>query len=306
VCRVVAYLGEPLPLDVLLYRSDSSLVGQAYNPRILTYLNLAGCGVAAWDASSPDPALPFIYKDEMLPMYDRNLMRLARKIHAECVLAHIRGCEYTGADNPQLGRVNLHPFQFDRCRVALAHNGSLARFAEMRFALLEHIRAEVSTMIEGTTDSEWIYALVVSQLDDPARSLAAEELADAVERALRILRQVRERAGIGIASGANLFVSDGQNLVTTRFTYDFGCYESRPRPSDFAYQSLWYTVGREYGLHDGEWRMRGAVEEADSILIASEPLTEDISTWIEVPEYTMIVTTRKDGRLQVWTRDIDL
>ena len=37
----------------------------------------------------------------------------------------------------------------------------------MRYSLVEHVRPELAERIEGTTDSEWIYALILSQLDDP-------------------------------------------------------------------------------------------------------------------------------------------
>ena len=306
MCRVVAYLGEPVPLDVLLYRSDSSLVRQVYGPRAMPYLNLAGCGFASWDMASPSPENPLLYKDTVLPMFDRNLGALAPKLRGTCVLAHIRGTDYFGSSDPVVSRGNLHPFRFEGARVVLAHNGGLARFAEMKFDLLEHIKPALAALIEGTTDSEWIYALLLSRLADPMQPAGVEELATAVEEALTILRQVRDRRGIDTASGTNLFVSDGRHFVATRFTFDYGWYTGRPSESHLRYHSLWYTAGRDYGLHDDEWRMAGGLEDANSILIASEPLTADVSTWIEVPEYTLLTATREGGRIHVGTRDLDL
>ena len=52
--------------------------------------------------------------------------------------------------------------------------------------------------------------------------------------------------------------------------------------------SLWYTIGGEYAEHDGGWQMTVA-ETPRSVIIASEPLTRDVSTWLEVPEYTMLI-----------------
>ena len=61
--------------------------------------------------------------------------------------------------------------------------------------------------------------------------------------------------------------------------------------------SLWYTLGRDYGLHDGEWKMTGGAEAANSILVASEPLTRDVASWVEVPEYSVLhARIRDDGR----------
>jgi len=58
---------------------------------------------------------------------------------------------------------------------------------------------------------------------------------------------------------------------------------------------MWYTFGRDYGLHDGEWKLTGGAADADSIIVASEPLTRDFATWIEVPEYSALVV-RRDGQ----------
>ena len=38
MCRVLAYLGEPVLLDDLLYKPDSSLVTQSYDPKMLHVL----------------------------------------------------------------------------------------------------------------------------------------------------------------------------------------------------------------------------------------------------------------------------
>ena len=50
---------------------------------------------------------------------------------------------------------------------ALAMNGDLFDFARMRYDLLEQIPPALSSRIEGTTDSEWVYALVLAQLPEP-------------------------------------------------------------------------------------------------------------------------------------------
>lgn len=306
MCRVVGYLGSPIALNALLYESDSGLVRQAYDATMSPILNLAGFGLAAWEDDPSGDGSPLLYKDMDLPMYDRNLRSLARKYRGRCVVAHIRGANYFDAGSADVGRANLHPFRYAGHRVTLAHNGGLAHFSQMKFDLLPHIRPEIAVRIEGTTDSEWIYALLLSQFDGTEDDLEPEELADVVMRTLRILREVRARRGIETASGTNLFVSDGRSLVATRFTFDFGCYDGSVSASTMTYHSLWYTVGQDYGPHDGEWCMLGPVEEADSILIASEPLTRDISTWIEVPEYTLITASVRDGRMKVRALDVDV
>ena len=48
--------------------------------------------------------------------------------------------------------------------------------------------------------------------------------------------------------------------------------------------------------------MLGGSTHADSIIIASEPLTRDTSSWVEVPEYGMLVADTQSGVPRVQTR----
>jgi len=306
MCRVLAYLGEPISLRHVLYETDSSLVRQSYSPRMTeTFLNLAGFGMVAWDPCSVRAQVPFAYRATTLPTFDRNLRNLAGKLAPACLIAHVRGV--TNSEHEMVSETNLHPFRFHDAGVALAHNGHLRQFASMRYDLVKHIRPELAQSIHGTTDSEWIYALVLSQLEDPYGMPGTRELADAAGAALRILRDVRARHGIDTSSPVNLFLATGEALVATRFSFDYGWYpdEDALLETDLPYCSLWYTVGGEYVERDGEWAM-AASDAPRSLLIASEPLTLDTSTWLEVPEYSMITAALTPGGLDFETLDLDV
>jgi glutamine amidotransferase len=304
---VLAYLGQPIGLSRVLFETDSSLVRQSYNPRMMnTFLNLAGFGMAAWDDRSADCEEPFIYRSSNLPEFDRNLRSLANKLEPTCLVAHVRGVTHSGDE--MVGDSNLHPFRFKGAKVALAHNGHLREFKSMRYDLVDRVLPELAQCIEGTTDSEWIYALVLSQLEDPYGRPEADELAEATRSALRILREVRSRHGIDVSSPVNLCLTTGNVLVATRFSFDYGWYpdEDTLLETDLPYVSLWYTVGGEYVQRDGGFAM-GPSDSPRSLLIASEPLTLDVSTWLEVPEYSMITVGRaRDGGLTYETLDLDV
>lgn len=306
MCRVVAYLGAPVRLGALLYDSDSSLTRQAYDPTMLHHMNLAGCGLAAWDHDSRDPERPYLYKDTTLPMYDHNLKSLGDKLDADCLVAHLRGENYYDPGAARVTRENVHPFVYPGAGVVLAHNGGLARFSDMKYDLLRHIEPTIAGRIAGTTDSEWVYALFLSRLSLDDRLRSVQVLAEALVDTIAILRQTRDQHRIATVSGLNLVVSDGHRLLATRYSLDFGRSEGPIRDSHLLYHTLWYTAGRDYGLHNDEWRMRGSFDDADSVLVASEPLTRDTSTWIEVPEYSLVAVERRDGHALVSTYDIDL
>jgi glutamine amidotransferase len=306
MCRILAYLGEPLPLRNLLFDTDNSLVAQSYSPRMMnTFLNLAGFGMKAWDPASLEPEDPFTYRTTTLPSFDRNLRLLSSKLAPTCLVAHVRGVTYSGES--VVAETNLHPFQFAGTRVVLAHNGHLRQFARMRYALVEHVDPVLAQNIEGTTDSEWIYALILSQLDDPYGVPETRELAEATARALRIVRDVRAAHDIETSSPVNVCVSTGRSLVATRFSFDYGWYppEDEMLEVDLPFVSLWCAIGGDYAIGDDGWHMTAA-DPARSVIVASEPLTADASTWLEVPEYSMLTAERVDGALAIETRDLDV
>jgi glutamine amidotransferase len=306
MCRILAYLGEPLAVETLLFRTDNGLVRQSHSPRMMnTFLNLAGFGMTAWNPASLRPEEPLTYRATTLPTFDRNLRFIASKTETTCLVAHVRGVTYSG--DAVVTETNLHPFRFAGARVVLAHNGHLRQFARMRYALVEHVRPELAQRIEGTTDSEWIYALVLSQLDDPYGAPGTRELADAAAAALRILRTVRAAHGIDTSSPVNLCLSTGSALVATRFSLDYGWYppEDEMLETDLPFVSLWYSVGGEYADHDGVWQMT-AGDPPRSLVIASEPLTTDFSTWLEVPEYSILTAELGARGLEVEMRELDV
>jgi len=292
MCRILSYLGTPVLLEDLLYAPDSALLNQIIHAQMLDMLNLAGFGMAAWDPASHAPASPFLYRTTQVGLFDRNLKLLASKVAPQTVLAHIRGVPYNST--VQINEQNVHPFKFDRVPLAMAHNGDLAGFRQMRFDLARYLKPELAPHIQGSTDSEWLYALTVSGLTDPYRIADPDELLAAIRRTLSLVREVRARHAITRSSSSNLIFCDGVNLVAVRYTFDFGRFDHARLQGTMQYLSMWYTFGRDYGIHDDEWKLVGGAAEADSVIVASEPLTRDFATWIEVPEYSALVV-RRDG-----------
>ena len=125
----------------------------------------------------------------------------------------------------------------------------------MRYALVEHVRPELAQRIEGTTDSEWIYALVLSQLDDPYGLPETRELADATaERAAHPAQRPRRARHRHLLAGQPLLSAPAAALVATRFSFDYGWYppEDEMLETDLPFVSLWYAIGGEYAERDGE------------------------------------------------------
>jgi len=307
MCRALLYLGQPVLLDNLLYQPDSALIRQSYMPKMLHMLNLAGFGLRAWDPASADPERAFSYYSQSLPVFDRNLQNLAQKIRPSCVLAHVRGVAYS--TRVEISLQNVHPFHFANVPLVMAHNGDLAEMARMKPLLAAQIKPGFLAQIHGTTDSEWIYALLVSQFSGSLENLEEKPLFDAIQNTLQIIREARARLGIALSSSVNLFIANGRQLAAVRYCFDFGCYRTgepaKVHEANLNFLSLWYTLGRDYALRDGEWQMTGGAENADSIIVASEPLTKDTSAWVELPEYGALFAEIRDGRPRLAARLLD-
>jgi len=293
MCRALGYLGPALPLAHVLHHPDHSLLDQSYDPKQLHMLNLAGFGLTAWtdlDAS------PLTYRSTAVPIYDTNLASLARHVRSHCVLAHVRGIPYR--PSASFGAQNLHPFHHPGTELRLAHNGDLADFHRLRPALLARLAPERTLAIRGTTDSEWIYALLLHHLGE--QSVTPDTLGTALRSVVATLREARAEAGIDTSSSMNLFISDGHVMAAARYTFDFGRYPLDPdRVHDGSgrYLSLWYTVGQRFDHDaDGRWHMTPSEGRPAALLAASEPLSIDPGSWVEVSEYTALLAHRtEDG-----------
>jgi glutamine amidotransferase len=305
MCRILSYIGNPIVLDDLLYKTDNSFIKQSYHPKYMSHLlNLAGFGLVAWDKNSYDPTLPYIYKTAHLPFYDENLKNLANKITPFCLLTHLRGVSYS--EKQIVSQQNVHPFIFPNTNIALAHNGFLFDFDKIRYDLLEYIPAEIVNLVHGNTDSEWMYALFLAQLGYQKQNPTANEVLDAVVKSLAILQKIRRKHNIKINSPVNLFITDGNFIAATRFVFDYGWVPPKSQPdAHYAYHSLWYTFGESYGFYDDEYKMKES-KKKNSVILSSEPLTEDTTTWIEVPEYTFILASLTNGEVDIVSHDISL
>lgn len=305
MCRVLSYLGKAIVIEELLYKPDNSFIKQSYHPKYMSHLlNLAGFGIAAWDPASHDSHSPYLYKTAQLPFYDENLHNFATKISPQCLLAHLRGVSYT--ETQVISNQNVHPFVFPGTHIALAHNGALSHFDTMKYDLLEYILPHYRNSIRGTTDSEWIYAIFLSQLTSLSEPYDVNEIMKAIIETLKILKQVRRKHKIATNSPVNLFITDGEFIAATRFVLDYGWRPLTTAPSShFTYHSLWYTYGESYGFYDNEYKMKWGNAKT-SIIIASEPLTADTTTWVEVPEYTLILSKLEEGEVKIISQDINV
>jgi glutamine amidotransferase len=204
MCRIAAYLGPERSLHELWLAPPHNLVVQSYAPKEMNgaLLNADGFGMAWYTRAAEEPAL---YRT-MLPLWnDENVVRMARHLVTGCAIANVRSA------TPGMGVQTANVSPFVRGRWALTHNGLVRDF---RRTLLPRLRRTLSdealASIEGTTDSEYLIALIASYLSgDPV---------DGVRRALReIAAMVREAETSALLA---FVLSDGERLIAVRHAVD--------------------------------------------------------------------------------------
>ena len=177
-------------------------------------------------------------------------------------------------------QTNCHPFRHGRW--LWMHNGSIARFPELRRELALEVDPLLYVDIEGSTDSEVFFFLALTlglEQDPPA----------AVERAVGLIERVGRSHGVQHPVQMTVATSDGQSLWTFR-------YSSENRSRSLFYTTRMATLRAQYpdnpALHEHSDVTR---------LVVSEPLTDLAGAWNEVPESSCGVIHHGHDELKKFT-----
>lgn len=279
MCRFLAYLGAPLVMADLLYRSDNSLILQSYHAKERPEpLNGDGFGVG-WYTPSIDPT-PCVFTSVTPAWSNLNLQRLAPHVESPCFFAHVRAA----SPGMRVSEANCHPFQHGR--YLWMHNGSVGGFRAIKRALRRTLPDPLYDAIQGTTDSEHAFAVFLHALGDLERPRSAGEIAGSLAETVSRLERWKASAGITEPSYYNLAVTDGKVLAVTRHVSD-------PQLEPV---SLYYCAGLKYECHGRVCRMIEAHPREHAAIVASEPLTEDHDQWHAVPAHHVVTVS---ARLEV-------
>ncbi|MEN9564979.1 MAG: hypothetical protein RLZZ69_175 [Cyanobacteriota bacterium] len=248
MCRLLGYLGSAIQLDRILLKPEHSLVVQSYQPQQMTagLLNADGFGIGWYDeAENP----PYAYKN-VLPIWnDANLPQLGRYIKSSCYLGYVR----SATSNLSVDIINCQPFLHQN--LLFVHNGFIDNF---RKTLYRPIRNELDDFayqrIEGTTDSEHIFALIVNEFETNQNISLQQALGHTIARLIKLAHTDK------IAFSANIILSNGKELAASRYSNR----EASP--------TLYYIKDHHF-LTNG-------------VLIASEPMFK--GEWISCPEASII------------------
>jgi len=268
MCRWLAYSGDPILAEDLLFRPVHSLIDQSLHSRMgATTTNGDGFGIG-WYGDDPAPA---VFKATEPAWNDRNLHEIASHIRTRLLFAHIRASTGTPVQ-----RSNCHPFRFDQW--LFMHNGAITGFHEIKRDLMLAIDPSLFPDVEGSTDSETLFflALTFGLMDDPP---------GAVERAVGLVEDVGHRHGIEHPIQMTVATSDGSSIWAFR-------YSSAGRSRSLFYSTDVVALRQ---LHPEVPVLRTLSDEAR--LVVSEPLGDLEGAWNEVPESSWGVVRAGDDEL---------
>ena len=268
MCRWLAYTGDPVLLDELLYKPKYSLIVQSLHSRLgAETTNGDGFGVGWYGA----PPTPGIFHGVEPAWNDRNLRELATHVASPLVFAHIRA-----SSGSAVQQTNCHPFRHGRW--LWMHNGLLRDFPVVKRDLALAVDPELYPQIEGSTDSELLFflALTFGLEDDPP---------GAVAQAIGFVEACGRQRGVEYPFQGTIATTDGENLWAFRYS------------SQGKSRSLFFT--RDVRQLRQQYPDREILREVsdDTRLVVSEPIGDLPGAWIEMPEASYGVVSKGGDQL---------
>ncbi|UFP93949.1 ergothioneine biosynthesis protein EgtC [Gloeobacter morelensis] len=205
MCRLLAYQGPPVALAELIEKPEHSLCVQSYQPREMTsgLLNADGFGFGWYDPARD--GLPFRFRSIQPIWTDANLGSLGRYVRAGCILANVR----SATPGLAVDLSNCQPFAFER--ILGLHNGFIQNFRQTLYrSIRDSLDDPYYKAIDGSTDSEHIFAFVLNTWDRRGGSLE-----EALAESIRTLALWAAKASVSVS--LNLIFADGERLVASRY-----------------------------------------------------------------------------------------
>jgi ergothioneine biosynthesis protein EgtC len=204
MCRLVAYLGEPLRLKELILTPPHSLLVQGYAPQEMTagLLNGDGFGLGWYDRRLRPQ--PFTYKN-ILPIWnDLNLPSLCDYITSGCLLGYVR----SATPGLVVDYSNCQPFVQNH--LSAVHNGRVEHFRQTLYRpLRSRLTDEDDLNIQGLTDSEHLFAWILHHYKRTGD--LAQALCDSFMSLLDLVPDLDVTF--------NFILSDGEQLIACRLAH---------------------------------------------------------------------------------------
>lgn len=304
MCRVLAYVGPEIPVESLLLAPENSLINQTLDPEGHPQLQLAGWGFGVWSEHLLEPEAPLLYRRRLPAFFDDNAGGLIPSLRASTLLAHVRAADYNA--KTVLADENCHPFSFQGTRWILAQNGDLPHWQILQRELLGHCKDTYLQQMRGSTDTEFLYVLLLSLLEGDGD----HDVQRAFEQLLKLVVAAMKKLDLVELTKLKMALVAPHRIIGVNFgsghqgeTHPAGDWrqlrESGPGTDDYALSMLlepmYLLTGRNFEDYEDSYDVDVCpVEEATSVILASEPLTDDVRDWSHL-EFGEIVFVERKG-----------
>ncbi|ORY03212.1 nucleophile aminohydrolase [Clohesyomyces aquaticus] len=301
MCRFMVYKGkDEILLSELILNPTHSILTQSFDSRLRLDRrrphNGDGFGIGYYTSPCLGPE-PCVFTSTIPAWNCINLSRIASKTTSSLIFAHVRA-----TTEGNLSDSNCHPFTYKS--LMFMHNGGIGSFKRIKRRLAMSLNEQWFTLVQGSTDSEWAFALFLDCLDkaghrpeeDPGKGgfghgVLRKAILKTIERINGLIEEVNQGGSLGEdgRSLLNFAVTDGESVVCTRYVSS--------RTDEAA--SLFFSSGtswREYKSQGGkaspemaqepgqkDYVMERRDKGSDIVLVASEPLTFERDNWVTVP-----------------------
>jgi len=311
MCRFLAYIGPELPIEALLLAPENSLLNQSLDPELHPSLQLAGWGFAAWSAHLLKPDAPLLYHRPKAAFHDDNAKTLIPSLQAHTMLSHIRAASYD-ASVVQADE-NCHPFSFDHTPWIIAQNGALPHWRQLQRELLPHCKDQYLTQMRGTTDTEFLYVLLLSLLEGDSD----DDVQRGFEKLLRVICEAARKLDLAALTKLKIALVSSDRIIGVNYgcghdgetdvTGDWKKLRDEDLPLSMLLEPVYVLTGANFEGHADSYKVDPCPEgEAESAIFASEPLTEDGDEWQEIEFGKIVFLERKDGLISKTVRKLDV
>jgi len=168
----------------------------------------------------------------------------------------------------------------------MMHNGGLPGFSRIKRKLLSLLSDDLFLWIQGQTDSEHFFALLMQHVNEMRGSgppLSEAQIKQCFQNTFDAIQQLKVEAGIGDeVSTFNIMVTDGYRIFGSRFS-------SNPEKVT---RSLYYSAGSSFQCKDGKSRMVQDDSGTKAVLIVSEKLNDSEEEWHPIPQNHFVAVNR--------------